>query len=545
MDPGRVCSYLHADRLPRTRGDGPPPRASLVCVTAAPPHARGWTLRGCCRHSPRRGSPARAGMDPRRLAVRGTCTRLPRTRGDGPLAKRRDTPPKRAPPHARGWTPNDVVRQLCAWGSPARAGMDPPPPSAWPSRLGLPRTRGDGPATKREAMSHRTAPPHARGWTRHEERSHESPHGSPARAGMDPRRAARWAAARGLPRTRGDGPKLLSDYRPLVQAPPHARGWTLARAVGLEGSIGSPARAGMDPTGPARRIRRRRLPRTRGDGPPVDLRMALTPRAPPHARGWTPESPQLRGPGLGSPARAGMDPRSNEEIRDSVWLPRTRGDGPERGPYTFLLYKAPPHARGWTQADRPQHVAARGSPARAGMDPGSCWPWASLARLPRTRGDGPRLTSGTITAGWAPPHARGWTISASGGGVHVEGSPARAGMDPRGPRRSRSCRRLPRTRGDGPWKDVAAALRFSAPPHARGDARATPALDLPRAHAWRALGAGAPSSGRSGACRLPAAGSLPAPQARASEVPESATPSPWTAPSPWRPQPGSQPCPRR
>src|SRR5690606_28173596 len=134
-------------------------------------------------------------------------------------------------------------------------------------RRRLPRTRGDGPVTSRPSLNLTLAPPHARGGTDTDEAGRVGGEGSPARAGMDRRRRVPARATRGLPRTRGDGPTPTSLAEWEERAPPHARGWT-HRYLWLDDDYcGSPARAGMDPWGNGRAARRRRLPRTRGDGP--------------------------------------------------------------------------------------------------------------------------------------------------------------------------------------------------------------------------------------------------------------------------------------
>ncbi len=51
-----------------------------------------------------------------------------------------------APPHARGWTRHDCGAPDAAVGSPARAGMDLDSTKPKLALVGLPRTRGDGPA---------------------------------------------------------------------------------------------------------------------------------------------------------------------------------------------------------------------------------------------------------------------------------------------------------------------------------------------------------------------------------------------------------------
>src|SRR5919106_373968 len=114
------------------------------------------------------------------------------------------------------------------------------------------------------------------------------------------------------------------------------------------------------------------------------------------------------------------------------------------------MVEAPPLARGWTLRDRRLGLAAQGSPARAGMDPrGSIWR-TTARRLPRSRGDGPLRGEGPGGAEPAPPLARGWTLPQPRTTARPCGSPARAGMDPTPPTAASVIGRLPRSRGDGP-----------------------------------------------------------------------------------------------
>ena len=400
-----------------------------VGANPAPPHARGWTDTEFAADEVDVGSPARAGMDPHRGVPRGGPEGLPRTRGDGPVLQRPHRPYDTAPPHARGWTPCYILLRADSCGSPARAGMDPPRRprrSPWPR---LPRTRGDGPSQLVRAADDVVAPPHARGWTRPDGRRVAERVGSPARAGMDPCGRARPASRRRLPRTRGDGPEAEYFEEQAKMAPPHARGWTHGAGRGAGRGDGSPARAGMDRQGPPLLSATRWLPRTRGDGPVAIASWIAVCRAPPHARGWTVCRVCRAFQGHGSPARAGMDPSSPGGTSPGAWLPRTRGDGPAGALRQGAGRTAPPHARGWTVSPVAATACAPGSPARAGMDPFRTSIVPSAGWLPRTRGDGPGGATIRGQPSRAPPHARGWTQHSRIYGDVERGSPARAGMD--------------------------------------------------------------------------------------------------------------------
>ncbi len=306
---------------------------------------------------------------------------------------------------------------------------------------------------------------------------------------MDPRDNRDRNSSFWLPRTRGDGPLLgASSLRPST-APPHPRGWTPILSCVSYRYRGSPAPAGMDLDDRCAACVAEWLPRTRGDGPDQQGASRHQDGAPPHPRGWTPGACGGSTRGAGSPAPAGMDPRSRRQSGIWTGLPRTRGDGPDAGVPRHHPGQAPPHPRGWTlrpQRDRRDHGgapphprgwtprgrhaagSARGSPAPAGMDPPGDLLMSPLLRLPRTRGDGPYAASSGKKFRMAPPHPRGWTPCLLLRGRGRKGSPAPAGMDPNPSTPPPSRPRLPRTRGDGPAPNRSRLLRCLAPPHPRG-----------------------------------------------------------------------------
>ena len=206
--------------------------------------------------------------------------------------------------------------------------MDPPATAPSGRPAGLPRTRGDGPSSRRTTASASRASPHTRGWTAHPA-DHQIPAGGfPAHAGMDPCPVRHPEAGGGLPRTRGDGPRPVVADRQLYAASPHTRGWTHAGGAVRPADGGFPAHAGMDPFPAGGRVPRPGLPRTRGDGP-RSLALSFRPVvASPHTRGWTPLRGLFGCLAVGFPAHAGMDPRSRAAFAARSGLPRTRGDGP-------------------------------------------------------------------------------------------------------------------------------------------------------------------------------------------------------------------------
>ena len=114
-------------------------------------------------------------------------------------------------------------------GSPAHAGMDPEVVVRQFRALRLPRPRGDGPLAAWPPKRAPTAPPPTRGWTLHLLRISGEVPGSPAHAGMDRLEAQVAALSKRLPRPRGDGPMGFVVFKGTTAAPPPTRGWTFAR----------------------------------------------------------------------------------------------------------------------------------------------------------------------------------------------------------------------------------------------------------------------------------------------------------------------------
>ena len=231
---------------------------------------------------------------------------------------------------------------------------------------------------------------------------------------MDPARCRSSRRRRGLPRTRGDGPRSGTEPKSPVAASPHTRGWTPGARVVVRPRGGFPAHAGMDPADPAGNVKLARLPRTRGDGPARVRRTTNVCTASPHTRGWTRAAGPPVGGGGGFPAHAGMDPSRARLSPRTDRLPRTRGDGPWPYLASRQIPVASPHTRGWTPRVV-EGVADRGGfPAHAGMDPRRRPRRLAAARLPRTRGDGPTAARPRRPRRWASPHTRGWPPEIAG-----------------------------------------------------------------------------------------------------------------------------------
>ena len=308
--------------------------------------------------------------------------------------------------------------------------MDPSCGKVSKRRRWLPRTRGDGPRVGVTDAELPPASPHTRGWTQQPGWNPRSVKGFPAHAGMDPWVALEVPTASRLPRTRGDGPADEAVAIATAAASPHTRGWTGMTIPADARERGFPAHAGMDPDGGQPDAACWRLPRTRGDGPGTPIQPRLSSVASPHTRGWPRACRGHRPHGPGFPAHAGMDPQQIDAASVSIRLPRTRGDGPETPADTIKAALASPHTRGWTVVAGLHERRERGFPAHAGMDPDGGQPDAACWRLPRTRGDGPVTVDDRAHVWRASPHTRGWTVADRPHEPADRGFPAHAGMDP-------------------------------------------------------------------------------------------------------------------
>ena len=166
MDPPASRWRPPGGRLPRLRGDGPFERYGTTWLEEAAPPTRGWTPLPHIRCEARQGCPAYAGMD---LLLSSTCPagkRLPRLRGDGPVAAQASDWAYSAAPPTRGWTLMVGVAIASAMGCPAYAGMDRGRRRCPSNGYRLPRLRG--------------------GWTRRRSLEPTPYRGCPAYAGMDP-----------------------------------------------------------------------------------------------------------------------------------------------------------------------------------------------------------------------------------------------------------------------------------------------------------------------------------------------------------------------
>ncbi len=192
-----------------------------------------------------------------------------------------------APPLTRGSTAVGRRHNLSIEGSPAHAGIDPSHTSGTATSARLPRSRGDRPVHAEHVGDLGVAPPLTRGSTRKAHVGRGIPEGSPAHAGIDLLFRLKPVTGSGLPRSRGDRPSFDAAIYQWATAPPLTRGSTFARRAGGCAGAGSPAHAGIDPRSGVQKRARHRLPRSRGDRPAAGIKRKDLIGAPPLTRGST------------------------------------------------------------------------------------------------------------------------------------------------------------------------------------------------------------------------------------------------------------------
>ena len=151
-----------------------------------------------------------------------------------------------ASPRTRGSTRGERLCVRSASGFPAHAGIDPCHWTSGKRRRWLPRARGDRPLCFNMGLSRLEASPRTRGSTWVVLGRRRRFEGFPAHAGIDPPAPGARRRTPGLPRARGDRPATRHVLRAVGEASPRTRGSTAVGILLLCPSRGFPAHAGID-----------------------------------------------------------------------------------------------------------------------------------------------------------------------------------------------------------------------------------------------------------------------------------------------------------
>ena len=195
---------------------------------------------------------------------------------------------------------------------------------------------------------------------------------------------------------------------------------------------GSSARAEIDPTAWRGRPTTTGLLRASGDRPAVVESVPVRNAAPPRERRSTRGRRERVQRRAGSSARAEIDPEASRSRRGPVGLLRASGDRPSRNLGLIAPPTAPPRERRSTLGVLHQHQRAAGSSARAEIDPARCARPLGRCGLLRASGDRPLSRSSAPTEARAPPRERRSTLVATRDAQRARGSSARAEIDPAG-----------------------------------------------------------------------------------------------------------------
>ena len=169
-----ACAGIHpnfkyreivSNSLPRMRGDPPGTEDQGKVLRGSTPHARGSTLTLAPCNGPFIVYPACAGIHPTAFASGSLNIRLPRMRGDPPLATVRTASTWASTPHARGSTLLCLDFQCLRSVYPACAGIHRIGADGRIGMYGLPRMRGDPPLEYVVGLGFLKSTPHARGST--------------------------------------------------------------------------------------------------------------------------------------------------------------------------------------------------------------------------------------------------------------------------------------------------------------------------------------------------------------------------------------------
>ena len=235
----------------------------------SPPRTRGSTLKPCSDAEARSVSPAHAGIDLKSRLCCSILVSLPRARGDRPQQDYVERWCIKSPPRTRGSTSKKLFAATCSAVSPAHAGIDLKVLRYVWEFPGLPRARGDRPVGRKPLTPSMRSPPRTRGSTCVGTGCARAACVSPAHAGIDLRSALYSYENAGLPRARGDRPTFLIFVAPALMSPPRTRGSTWDCNLRQCLRTVSPAHAGIDPSACRQWWHYSRLPRARGDRPPL------------------------------------------------------------------------------------------------------------------------------------------------------------------------------------------------------------------------------------------------------------------------------------
>ena len=173
---------------------------------------------------------------------------LSRMRGGDPKYPIHTPKHPRSFPHARGWSHIIFNNHFLKIVFPACAGVIPVYNLTGVHPLRLSRMRGGDPCYAVRCYELPWSFPHARGWSRQQNKAAQTRTVFPACAGVIPLIKHTQRVLQSLSRMRGGDPLFSFLQKAHYQSFPHARGWSLKEAVGKAAKTVFPACAGVIPS---------------------------------------------------------------------------------------------------------------------------------------------------------------------------------------------------------------------------------------------------------------------------------------------------------
>ena len=252
-----------------------------------------------------------------------------------------------------------------------------------------------------------------------------------------------------------------------MPCPAHAGMYRNRSAAGVV-VITLPRARGDVPTGHCTGRQGVPLPRARGDVPQLDALFSRCSNLAPRTRGCTGREAcgaELAGP---CPAHAGMYRAGTDSRATVATLPRARGDVPFACLRFVPIRFLAPRTRGCTGEWTTDHQLNGPCPAHAGMYRQNGSAGRNWQALPRARGDVPLFLSVRLMPDDLAPRTRGCTAGDLGLVREFNPCPAHAGMYRKKDPLVGKRRALPRARGDVPQGRQAISLLRRLAPRTRG-----------------------------------------------------------------------------
>ena len=211
-----------------------------------------------------------------------------------------------------------------------------------------------------------------------------------------------------FPHPRGDGPTCLAIFSRSGLISPPTWGWPGLQEGTRDDSADFPTHVGMARNCAHTRLRARRFPHPRGDGPPMMFTKIHRQKISPPTWGWPDGTGREVGGALDFPTHVGMARWWSYHFWRWRRFPHPRGDGPKIASSPDSRGKISPPTWGWP--DTPVHDWSMGDdfPTHVGMARRLSGCNSRPCRFPHPRGDGPAPTLPRWSPSPISPPTWGW-----------------------------------------------------------------------------------------------------------------------------------------